>query len=187
MDSMPIDFAEFISVQKSPHPARYSDTFGAVSVETRRRREQGYEGEIDLGYGRYNTFLSAGLKEGLVDAYGGLSYKYSEGTREHNTAILKSAFGRLGADLSEHEHIGFVHQRTESKVEDPGEKHLSNLHALNAGLLLNTRLALPLESVTPFDGELFVALENLTNDNYAYYPGYPIGGLMWYTGIKIKF
>ena len=60
MDSMPIDFAESVSVQKSPHPARYSDTFGAVDIETRRRREQGYEGEADLAYGRYNTFLSAG-------------------------------------------------------------------------------------------------------------------------------
>ena len=125
MDSMPIDFAESVSVQKSPHPSRYSDTFGAVDIETRRRREQGYEGEADLAYGRYNTFLSAGsagFKEGLVDAYGGMSYKYSDGLRDHNMSILKSAFGRVGADLSDNEHIGFVYQRTDSKVEDPGEE-----------------------------------------------------------------
>ena len=125
MDSMPIDFAESVSVQKSPHPARYSDTFGAVDIETRRRREQGYEGEVDLAYGRYNTFLSAGsagIKEGPVDAYGGMSYKYSDGLRDHNMSILKSAFGRVGTDLSDHEHIGFVYQRTDSKVEDPGEE-----------------------------------------------------------------
>ena len=124
MDSMPVDFAESVSVQKSPHPARYSGTFAAVDVETRRRRAQGHEGEVDLVYGRYNTFLSAasaGLKEGPVDAYGGLSYKYSDGFRDHNTSILKSAFGRLGLDLSDHEHVGFVYQRTDSKVEDPGE------------------------------------------------------------------
>lgn len=125
MDSMPIDFAESVSMQKSPHPARYSDTFGAVDIETRRRREQGYEGEVDLAYGRYNTFLSAGsagIKEGPVDAYGGMSYKYSDGLRDHNMSILKSAFGRVGTDLSDHEHIGFVYQRTDSKVEDPGEE-----------------------------------------------------------------
>lgn len=125
MDSMPIDFAESVSVQKSPHPARYSDTFGAVDIETRRRREQGYEGEVDLAYGRHNTFLSAGsagLKEGPVDAYGGMSYKYSDGLRDHNMSILKSAFGRVGTDLSDDEHIGFVYQRTDSKVEDPGEE-----------------------------------------------------------------
>ena len=125
MDSMPIDFAESVSMQKSPHPARYSDTFGAVDIETRRRREQGYEGEVDLAYGRYNTFLSAGsagLKEGPVDAYGGMSYKYSDGLRDHNMSILKSAFGRVGTDLSDDEHIGFVYQRTDSKVEDPGEE-----------------------------------------------------------------
>ncbi len=124
MDSMPIDFAESITVQKSPHPARYSGTFGAVDVETRRRRTPGYEGEVDLAYGRYNTFLSAGsagLKEGPVDAYGGVSYKCSDGSRDHSTSILKSAFGRLGFDLSDDEHLGFIYQRTDSKVEDSGE------------------------------------------------------------------
>ena len=125
MDAMPIDFAESISVQKSPHSARYSDTFGAVDVETRRRREPGHEVETDLVYGRYGTFLSAGsagIKEGPVDAYAGASYKHSDGYRDHGMSILKSAFGRLGVDLSEHEHVGFVYQHTDSRVEDPGVK-----------------------------------------------------------------
>ncbi len=125
MDSMPIDFAESVSVQKSPHPARYADAFGAVDVETRRRREEGHEGEADLAYGRHDTFLSAGsagAKEGAFDAYGGASYKRSDGVRDHNKSTLDSAFARLGADLSGHEHVGFTYQRTDSKVEDPGEE-----------------------------------------------------------------
>ncbi len=124
MDSMPIDFAESVAVQKSPHPARYSGTFGAVDVETRRRHTPGHEGEVDLVYGRYNTFLSAasaGLKEGPVDAYGGASYKQSDGTRDHGASTLVSAFGRLGVDLSDSDHLGVVYQRTDSRVEDPGE------------------------------------------------------------------
>ena len=123
MDAMPIDFAEAISVQKSPHPARYADTFGAVDVTTRRRREPGHEAEVSLVGGRDRTFLSAGsagLKDGPVDAYGGLSYKHSDGSRDHGRAILKSAFGRFGVDLSAHEHLGVVYQRTDSRVEDPG-------------------------------------------------------------------
>ena len=123
MDAMPIDFAESISVQKSPHPARYSDTFAAIDVETRRRRTQGHEGELNLLYGRHNTILSsvsAGAKEGAIDAYAGISYKTSDGFRAHNASTLKSAFARLGTDLSEFEHLGFVYQRTASQVEDPG-------------------------------------------------------------------
>ena len=62
------------------------------------------------------------MKEGAFDAYAGMSYKCSDGHRDHNHAMLKSAFGRVGADLSEHEHIGFIYQRTDSEVEDPGEE-----------------------------------------------------------------
>ncbi len=124
MDSLPIDFAEGIVVQKNPHPAARAGTFGAVEVETRRRREQGAEAEVDLVCGRYNTFISsgaAGLKDGPVDAYGGMSYKHSDGSRDHNTSILKSAFGRVGLDLGEHERVAFIYQRTDSRVQDPGE------------------------------------------------------------------
>lgn len=125
MDAMPIDFADSVSVQKNPHPSGYAGTFGAVEVNTRRCYEEGYEGEVDQVYGRYNTYIasgSAGVKEGRVDAYGGASYKRSDGHRDHNAAQISSAFGRLGVDLSEHEHLGFVYQRTDSRVEDPGEE-----------------------------------------------------------------
>lgn len=126
MDAMPIDFAQSLSILKNPHPAHAAGTFGAVDVQTRRRTTEGYEGEADLAMGRHATFLSslsAGLKEAFADAYGGLSYKRSGGLRGHNDSELAGAFARFGLDLSDCEHVGFVYQRTESKVEDPGEKH----------------------------------------------------------------
>lgn len=126
MDAVPVDFADSVTVLKNPHPAHAAGTFGAVDIETRRRREEGHEIEGDLAYGRHGTFLSAlsaGAKEGAADAYGGLSYKQSQGLRSHNDARLASAFARFGLDLSDYEHVGFTYQRTESRVEDPGEKH----------------------------------------------------------------
>lgn len=55
------------------------------------------------------------------------------------------------------------------------------------GMLFNTRLAVPLESFSSQRGELFLALENFTNQHYEYYPGYPIGGVMWYAGCRLEF
>ena len=126
MDSVPVDFAESVAVHKNPQPGRYPGTFAAVDVETRRRKTQGEEAEVDVAYGRFNTLLgsvSAGAKEGAVDAYAGMAYKYSEGAREHGSAEMKNAFGRVGTDLSETERLSFIYQRTDSWVEDPGEKH----------------------------------------------------------------
>ena len=127
MDSLPIDFADAITVQKNPHPGGHSGTFGAVDVESLRWTADGCGGEANLAYGRHNTFISsvaAGAKESGVDAYGGFSYKYSDGHRKHNRAILNSAFGRAGAELSENTRLSFIYQHTDSKVEDPGEKGL---------------------------------------------------------------
>jgi len=63
----------------------------------------------------------------------------------------------------------------------------AELKELDSGLLLNTRLAVPLESFTSFGGELYLSIENLTNSDFEYYPGYPIGGTMWYLGCKLQF
>ncbi len=125
MDSVPVDFAQAVTVHKNPQPGHYPGTFAAVDVETRRRTQQGQEAEVDLAYGRFNTLLgaaSAGAQEGPFDAYTGMAYKYSEGARPHGSAEMKNAFGRVGADLSETERLSFIYQRTDSWVEDPGVK-----------------------------------------------------------------
>ena len=67
------------------------------------------------------------------------------------------------------------------------EADAQNLRRLDDALVFNTRLAIPLESFTPVEGELYVALENLTGERYCYYPGYPMGGTMWYVGCRVKF
>ena len=53
--------------------------------------------------------------------------------------------------------------------------------------VFNTRLAVPLESFTPVSGEIYVSIENFTNQHYEYYPGYPMGGTMAYVGFRVKF
>ena len=63
----------------------------------------------------------------------------------------------------------------------------ADLTELKEGVLINARLSVPLESFSPVAGELFVALENLADRNYEYYPGYPMDGIMWYVGTRIQF
>ena len=48
MDSVPVDFAEAVSVHKNPQPGHYPGTFAAVDVTTRRRETPGEEAEVDL-------------------------------------------------------------------------------------------------------------------------------------------
>ena len=61
------------------------------------------------------------------------------------------------------------------------------LEKLDDYLAVNTRLSLDLRTLCALHGELYVAVENLTNRHYEYFPGYPIPGLMWYTGMKVTF
>lgn len=126
MDSVPIDFADTLVVNKNPQPQAYPGTFAAIDMETLRKRTPGYEGEANAAYGRYNTFIGSLAHGGKIDDfdyYAGYAYKYSEGARRHGEAELQNAFGRVGWDLSEYDHLGYIYQHTESWVKDPGEKH----------------------------------------------------------------
>lgn len=58
---------------------------------------------------------------------------------------------------------------------------------LDDGFLFNTRLSLPLESFCRQQGEIYLSVENFTNRHYEYYPGYPIGGAMWFVGCRLVF
>ena len=61
------------------------------------------------------------------------------------------------------------------------------LEKIDDYLVFNTRVSLDLRAFLKLDGELYIAAENLTNQHYEYFPDYPMPGVMWYTGIKLKF
>ena len=124
MDSIPMDFIEQVDVYKNPQPGRFSDTFGAIDAKSKRMHEDGYTAEAQIAAGRFNTLLTSGeggIKDGAIDAYGGIAYKHSDGKRNHSAANMKNAYAQIGADLSEFERIAFIYQNTISSVEDPGD------------------------------------------------------------------
>ena len=53
--------------------------------------------------------------------------------------------------------------------------------------IIGSMAKVPFDSFSPFNGEIYVSTENLTNTRYEYYPGYPMPGMMWYVGCKFKF
>jgi hypothetical protein len=61
------------------------------------------------------------------------------------------------------------------------------LQKLDDHLVFNTRVALDMRSFSSLHGEVYVAAENFTNQHHEYFPGYPMPGVMWYTGMKLKF
>lgn len=125
MDLVPVDFADSITVTKTPRPRTVTGAFSAIDLETLRRRVEGYEGALETAYGRFSTLMGSvtgAAKDGPVDAAAGISYRYSEGARDHSAAELRNAFARGGVDLGSSDYLTFIYHRTENYVQDPGEK-----------------------------------------------------------------
>jgi outer membrane cobalamin receptor len=123
MDMVPVDFAHSISVFKGPQPQAFSGTFGAVNIETLRRFTPGYETEVNFGYGSYDTLVSSLASGGKIDGldyYAGAAHKASSGSRPHGNANLDNQFLRLGADISDKDHISYILQLTDNWSRDPG-------------------------------------------------------------------
>lgn len=123
MDIVPIDFAESISVFKGPQPQTYPGTFGAVDIRTKQRYRPGYETELDLSCGRYDTLMggfSSGGKTGRLDYYVGVAHKESDGLRDHGESDLDNQFFRIGWDLSDEDHLSYIFTRTDNWSRDPG-------------------------------------------------------------------
>lgn len=184
MDIVPIDFAESVRVAKNPQPQHYPGVFGAVDVELRRRREEGHEGELSVGYGRFNTLLSAASVGGRVDIfdyYAGVAYKYSEGARRHSKAELKNTFAQGGWSLGEHERLAYIYQHTDNWVRDPGPRGGVKPVRDQFDTMTDTHI-LRLESEREYlrgytlfyfeDGEIRWRKDHLSDDNPFSPPGY---------------
>lgn len=64
----------------------------------------------------------------------------------------------------------------------------SNTMTVDSYFLLNGKISYQLPLPTNrIQGEVFVAVENITNTHYEYYPGYPMPGTTWMVGGKVVF
>jgi iron complex outermembrane receptor protein len=123
MDVVPTDYASSIDVYKSPQPYNYGGTFGTIDLTTIQRIQFGYETSFDLAFGEYNTHgavLRHGGKIQVFDYYAGITYRESDGHREHADGKIGSQFLRLGLDVSNGVHIGYILQHTDNWSRDPG-------------------------------------------------------------------
>ena len=123
LDIANIDHADNISVFKGPQPELFGDSFGAINIETRRKKTEGFETETDLSGGSFGTFIgniNHGGKEGPFDYYAGASYKRSDGSRPHSAGELGSYMGRLGYDLNSDWHVSYILNTTSNWAQDPG-------------------------------------------------------------------
>lgn len=123
LDIVNIAHADRILVYKGPQPQAYGGVFGAVDIETLRRRDPGYETGISLSAGSFSSysldFSHGGLQDGL-DYYAGYSYAESDGHREHSAGEMESVFARLGYQLAEGLHAAYIFNATDNSAEDPG-------------------------------------------------------------------
>jgi outer membrane cobalamin receptor len=123
MDIVPTDYASSIDVHKGPQPYSYPGTFGAVDLTTARRHQAGYETALDLNLAEYNTrggVVRHGGRIGNFDYYAGVTYRESDGHREHADGRIESQFVRLGLESPSYCHIGYVLQHTDNWSRDPG-------------------------------------------------------------------
>lgn len=153
LDLNPIDFSEAVTVTKTPRSRGVVNAFSSIDMTTWRRHDQGWGGDADAAFGRFDTFVSsvkAGVKEGPVDAAAGAYYRTSEGSRDHNASEMSGAFARAGVEIGETEYLTFIYHRADSKVQDPGAKDTQTPRCEEFGTNIDT-YTLRLES----DHEMF--------------------------------
>ncbi|MFH1024743.1 MAG: TonB-dependent receptor plug domain-containing protein [Planctomycetota bacterium] len=123
MDIAPVDFANTLSIFKGPQPQSFAGNFGAIDMETLQRTTPGFETNMDLGYGSFDTLresLSSGGKIKGFDYFAGVAHTESNGFRPHSDARLDHQFLRLGLDISPKDHLSYIAQHTDNFSRDPG-------------------------------------------------------------------
>jgi iron complex outermembrane receptor protein len=78
--------------------------FGAVDIQTKRMREEGFYTALQSGCGSHNTWaevIEHGGKAGEFDYYLIQSYRSSDGHRENADGELQNYFGRVGYDVND--------------------------------------------------------------------------------------
>lgn len=184
--------AETLDTAEAGAKVKIDDVFSVLGAvfhnEANDRMEQTTRGYVNSGDMRANgaevSLHASPVKR--VTFFAGTAYTHAE---TEPVSRLPEWTGTLGASWQM-----FQYLRWDVDAEYIGSQYAYSvrtaaprLRELNDAVLCNTRLALNLRSFLPIDGEIFVAVEDFTDQGYSYYPDYPMGGILWYTGMKLKF
>ena len=62
-----------------------------------------------------------------------------------------------------------------------------DLEEIDGYLVANAKITLDFTAYTKVQSELYVSVENLTNEEYEFLPGYPMPGTSCFSGARVRF
>ena len=124
MDFLNINVVERIDVYKGAQPVKFGNTaFAAVNMITKRPAEEGYNGNLSLQYGSFNTFKESFMfsgKSGDFDYLFANTYAKSDGHRENSDGYIFNATTKFGYELDEHWDTTLFVNVSDNYANDPG-------------------------------------------------------------------
>ncbi len=124
MDVLSVDVIESMEVFKGAQPVLFGNmAFGAVSITTKRKKEDGFESSLEGAGGSFYTGIEVAEHAGKCGPFDYMliqSYRRSDGHRDLAGGELQNYFGRLGYKLSKNWDATVIFNRTDNWADDPG-------------------------------------------------------------------
>jgi outer membrane cobalamin receptor len=124
MDVLNVDVIESMDIYKGAQPVLFGNmAFAAVNMHTKRMREEGFFTRFETACGSYRTFTGVAEHGGKVeefDYYLLASYRRSDGHREDADGEIRSTFGRIGTEYSDHWGFDLTFSYSSNWANDPG-------------------------------------------------------------------
>jgi iron complex outermembrane receptor protein len=124
MDLLPLNGVDSIDIQKGPQPMSSGNNFAAVNLTTKKAREDGVHGKVNVSVGSYATSVAqANLlgRTGDVDFMLAAGKVNSNGARNNADSALNNAMGRIGLKLNGQWGVGASFLTVDNRVGDPGD------------------------------------------------------------------
>jgi outer membrane cobalamin receptor len=124
MDVLSVDHLESVDIYKSPRPVLWGNmSFGAISITSRRMRQEGSRTDLTTMYGpneTYNAVFNHGGKTGAFDYYFGAAAKGTDGHRVQADGSLRNYWGRMGYQLTDTWDASLIFSGSNNWADDPG-------------------------------------------------------------------
>ncbi|KPL15150.1 MAG: hypothetical protein AMS26_08460 [Bacteroides sp. SM23_62] len=124
-DAYSLDNVDHIEILRGPASAVYGTNAlgGVVNIITRELPTSGFENNVNIGYGSYNTqryrFHHAGTI-GKLQYFAGFGYQASDGHRENSNFKAQNYALKMGYQINRHYNINLNGSVTPYQFHDPG-------------------------------------------------------------------